>query len=148
MSDMAEGVVPHIVHDEIMPDVVVGIAVVVLANVRGILGEDDVRELSGSVQAKWRQRVVGNFIQGMAPGIAGMELKAAGEGVIRRHSKAVIVGVGDILGLLHGAETRVRYCGREIREGCDATRKLSGSAAPGVQSSIRNFFMGAVIADI
>jgi len=93
---MAEGVTPHIIHSEVIADVVVSIPIVP-AWVEGILGVNDVRIAPDGVQTEGRKRVVGNFIQGVAPGIAGLELESAGERVVCSNGKAVVVGIGNVL---------------------------------------------------
>ncbi len=52
MSQVAEGITPHIIHGEVIADVIVGIAIVELVDVERILRVNHVRVQSSDVQSK------------------------------------------------------------------------------------------------
>lgn len=89
-----------------MPNVVVGVPIVELADVERIQGRDDVHIAIG-IQAEGAERVIGDFIQRMAMRIGSLKLEASIEGVRCGQNQPVVVRVADVLCLRDHTKSRV-----------------------------------------
>src|SRR5215472_15627811 len=115
-GSVANTVVPDIIHREVMPDVVVRISVVIGTKVRRVLRVDDVGILPGGVRAKRGDRIVGNFIQRVAIGVARLKCQATLEVMLHSQNEACIVRIGNVLFLLDYAKPPVWYRRGQIRK--------------------------------
>src|SRR5215469_15935804 len=115
-GEMTESVTPHVVHVERVSYVVVRVSVIVLAEICLIDGKYDVcRGLI--VQTERIEGIVGNIVERVAVGIAGLELKASGEAMGKAEHQPVVVGVADVLRLPNHAKPRIGCRGWQITEG-------------------------------
>src|SRR5690242_18068803 len=107
---------PHIAGAEVMGDVVIRVTVIELPRMERILGISD-RRVPGSKLGIFvgepAVAAVGNFIEGVAPGIVQLNF-ARPESAGKRCEQAVVTGNGIAIDLRDYAKARIGGRGREI----------------------------------
>src|SRR5579863_4567190 len=119
---MQFGSVVDVVEVELMPYIVVGIAVVVLPEVIRVLW----RENAGvGVEVEGQEPAVGDVVERMAPGVTGLHLKRFGHSARKFHREPVVVRH---TGIRHFGDRGETWVDRSRRQPRERTYPQSGHA--------------------